>query len=38
LSLAIRNNHELKIQADGVDEKEAVDSLVKLVESGFGEL
>jgi phosphocarrier protein len=38
LSLAIRKDHELKIQADGEDAQEAVDHLVKLVESGFGEI
>lgn len=37
LSLGILGNTEIRIIADGVDEKEAVDSLIKLVESGFAE-
>ena len=35
LSLGIVGNTEIKIIVDGVDEKEALDSLIKLVESGF---
>ena len=35
LSLGVVGNTAIKIIADGTDEKEAVESLVKLVESGF---
>ena len=35
LSLGVVGNTTIKIIADGTDEKEAVESLVKLVESGF---
>ncbi len=38
LSLGIGQGEEIEISAEGVDEKEAVDSLVNLIESGFGEL
>lgn len=37
LSLGIIGGTEIKISADGIDEQSAVDSLVKLVESGFSE-
>ena len=37
LSLGIVGGTGIKIIADGADEKEAVDELVKLVESGFAE-
>lgn len=37
LSLGIVGNTPIKIIADGPDEQQAVDSLVKLVESGFAE-
>lgn len=37
LSLGIVGGTEIKIIADGVDEQNAVDGLVKLVESGFAE-
>lgn len=37
LSLGIIGGTTIKIIADGVDEEEAVHSLVRLVESGFGE-
>lgn len=37
LSLGIVGGTTIKIIADGVDEKEAVESLVELVESGFAE-
>lgn len=37
LSLGIVGGTGIKIIADGSDEKEAVDNLVKLVESGFAE-
>ncbi|HIR41238.1 MAG TPA: HPr family phosphocarrier protein [Candidatus Egerieicola pullicola] len=35
LSLGILGQHQIRIIADGTDEKEAVDALVSLVESGF---
>ncbi len=35
LSLGIVGNTKIKIIADGSDEEEAVDSLVKLIQSGF---
>ena len=35
LSLGISGDNEIKIIADGIDEKEAIDSLIALVESGF---
>lgn len=37
LSLAIVSGTSIRIIADGSDEKNAVESLVKLVESGFAE-
>ena len=37
LSLGIVGGTTIKIIADGVDEQEAVDALVKLVETGFAE-
>ena len=37
LSLGIVGNTPIKIIADGADEQQAVDSLVKLVKSGFVE-
>lgn len=37
LSLGIVGQTDIRIMADGVDEEQAVDSLVKLVESGFAE-
>ncbi len=37
LSLGIAGDTEITIIADGVDEEEAVNSLVKLVESGFAD-
>ena len=37
LSLGIVGGTEIRIIADGVDEENAVDSLVKLIESGFNE-
>ncbi|MEG0692543.1 MAG: HPr family phosphocarrier protein [Oscillospiraceae bacterium] len=37
LSLGIVGGTEIKIIADGVDEQNAVDGLVKLVETGFAE-
>ena len=35
LSLGIAGDTEITILADGVDEEEAVNALVKLIESGF---
>ncbi len=35
LSLGIIGDTEIKIIVDGVDEREALDALIKLVESGF---
>ena len=37
LSLGIMGGTDIRVIADGVDEQEAVDGLVKLVESGFSE-
>ncbi|MDR2817378.1 MAG: HPr family phosphocarrier protein [Oscillospiraceae bacterium] len=37
LSLGIIGGATIKVIADGVDEKEAVDGLVKLIETGFVE-
>ncbi|MBR2042044.1 MAG: HPr family phosphocarrier protein [Oscillospiraceae bacterium] len=37
LSLGIAGDTEITILADGVDEEEAVNSLVKLIESGFAD-
>jgi phosphocarrier protein len=37
LSLGIVGGTTIRIIADGADEEEAVDSLVKLVKSGFAE-
>ncbi len=37
LSLGIVGDTEIKIIVDGVDEAEALDSLIKLVESGFAD-
>ncbi len=35
LSLGIVGNTEIRIIVDGVDEKEALDALIALIESGF---
>jgi phosphocarrier protein len=35
LSLGIYRNHQVRIQAEGIDEKEAVDALSHLIESDF---
>ena len=37
LSLGIVGNTAIRVIADGADEQEAVEALVKLVESGFAE-
>lgn len=37
LSLGIVGDTKIRIIADGTDEEEAIDSLVKLVQSGFAE-
>lgn len=38
LSLGLCQGETVEITADGLDEQQAVDALVELVESGFGEL
>lgn len=38
LSLGLAEGTTVEISADGTDETEAVDSLVALIETGFGEL
>lgn len=38
LSLGLGQGTAVEISADGTDETEAVDSLVALIETGFGEL
>ena len=35
LSLGITGENEIRIIADGIDEKEAIDALIALVDSGF---
>ena len=37
LSLGIVGDNEIRIIADGVDEHEALEALIKLVESGFAD-
>lgn len=37
LSLSMAPETEVSLQAEGADEKQAVDALVALIESGFGE-
>lgn len=37
LSMGLSKGTEVEISAKGVDEKEAVDTLVEMIESGFGE-
>lgn len=37
LTLGLAKGSEIEISADGADEKEAVDALVALIDSGFGE-
>ncbi|MGD2057971.1 MAG: HPr family phosphocarrier protein [Anaerolineales bacterium] len=37
LTLGVQQNCEIEIEADGVDEKEAVDALKALIEDNFGE-
>ena len=37
LSLGILGNTEIRIIADGIDEKDAVDALINLVNTGFAE-
>lgn len=38
LTLTMFKGTEIELKADGEDEKEAVDSLVALIQGGFGEL
>ena len=37
LTLALSQGSEVEVSAEGVDEKEAVDVLIELIDSGFGE-
>lgn len=37
LSVGVTQGTEVELIADGADEKEAVEALVELIESGFGE-
>lgn len=37
LTLALSQGAEVEISADGPDEKAAVDALIELIDSGFGE-
>lgn len=37
LTLALSQGLEVEVSAEGVDEKEAVDALIELIDSGFGE-
>ncbi len=37
MSLGVRKNSEIKIIANGEDAENAVDAIIKLIESGFGE-
>ncbi len=37
MTLAAEQGSTLKIKADGVDESEAVEAIVKLIQTGFGE-
>lgn len=38
MTLAAEQGSILKIKADGVDENEAVEAIVKLIQAGFGEI
>lgn len=38
LSLGLGQGEEIEIAAEGMDEKQAVDSLVRLIQGGFGEV
>ena len=38
LLLELHKGTEVELSADGSDEKEAVDAIVKLIEDGFGDL
>lgn len=38
MTLAAEQGSEIKVRAEGPDEQEAVDEIVKLFESGFGEV
>jgi phosphocarrier protein HPr len=37
LTLAVEQDHEIVIRAEGEDEEEAIEALTKLVQSNFGE-
>ncbi len=38
MTLAAEQGSEIRVRAEGPDEQEAVDEIVKLFESGFGEI
>jgi phosphocarrier protein HPr len=38
MTLAAEQGSNLQIKADGVDENEAVEAIVKLIQEGFGEI
>ncbi|MCX8054190.1 MAG: HPr family phosphocarrier protein [Ignavibacteria bacterium] len=38
MTLAAEQGSEIKVRAEGPDEQEAIDEIVKLFESGFGEV
>ena len=38
MTLAAEQGSILQVKADGVDESEAVEAIVKLIQSGFGEI
>ena len=38
MSLGLKKDEEIKIITEGIDEKEAMDALVNIVESKFGEV
>lgn len=37
LTLAVRKGMEVEIAADGVDEQQAVDAMIRFIEAGLGE-
>lgn len=37
MSLGLKKNEEIKIVTEGIDEKEAMDALLSLIENKFGE-
>jgi len=38
MTLAAEQGSKLQIKADGIDENEAVEAIVKLIQEGFGEI